>query len=47
MVRLLPEMVAGPDTMPKETGRPDEAVAASANAASPNAFEGNALKVIV
>ena len=35
MVTVLPEMLAGPEAMLKLTGKPDEAVALTLNAASP------------
>ena len=38
IVTVLPEMLAGPDTMLKLTASPDEAEALTANGASPFAF---------
>ena len=40
-------MLAGPETMLKLTGRPDEAVALTANGASPNVLPASAPKVMV
>src|SRR5258706_14329458 len=43
----LPLIVAGPETMLKVTARPEEAVALTANGASPTVLSGSAPKVIV
>ena len=46
-VTMLPEMVAGPETMLKLTARPDEAVAFTAKGAEPIALSASGPKVIV
>ena len=47
IVTVLPEMVAGPETMLKLTGSPDDAVALTANGGAPSALFASAPNVIV
>jgi len=44
IVKVLPESVAGPETMTKLTGKPEEAVAVSANGAAPLSFASQGAK---
>ena len=47
IVTTLPAIVAGPDAIAKVTGRPDDEVALTANAGSPNVFAPSGRNVIV
>ena len=47
IVTVLPLMVKGPEIFLNVTGKPDEAVAARLNGASPNVLAGMVLKFIV
>ena len=46
-VTVLPVIVAGPETILKLTGNPEEAVAMRVNGASPYTLLANAVKVMV